>query len=228
VTVAAVLLFVSLGLDTLAVAVGLGLAGLARSRWASVGFTFALFEGLMPLVGLVIGRGLTNELGALAGYVAAGVLIVVGLLTVREALSGDEDKITVIPEGHRLLLTGLSVSLDEVAVGFSLGTLRVPLVPALIYVGAQAFVFTFIGLSMGRRIGARLGEMAELAAGVVLTLLGVALLVSQATGRQFPLPPTKMTRSSPSSPWPSVPLRVSVLIWKCFPISFEPSTHASR
>jgi putative Mn2+ efflux pump MntP len=185
VKIAAAMLFISLGLDTLAVAVGLGLAGLSRARWASVGLTFALFEGLMPLVGLLVGRGLTNELGALAGYVAAGVLIIVGLLTVRAALSEAEDRTTVIPEGHRLLLTGLSVSLDEVAVGFSLGTLRVPLAPALIYVGAQAFVFTFIGLSMGQRIGARLGELAEMAAGIVLTLLGVALLISQATGRVF-------------------------------------------
>lgn len=184
--IAAAILFISLGLDTLAVAVGLGLAGLPRARWLRVGLTFALFEGLMPLVGLLAGHTLTDELGDVAGYIAAGVLILVGLWTVREALSDTErDEAAVIPQGSRLLLTGLSISLDELAVGFSLGALRVSLAPALIYVAAQAFVFTFLGLSMGRRIGARLGEMAELVAGMVLTLLGVALLVSQITGRQF-------------------------------------------
>ena len=185
-TVAAAVLFVSLGLDTLAVAVGLGLAGVPRARWASVGLTFALFEGLMPLVGLVLGRGLTSALGSLAGYLAAGGLIVVGLLTLKEALSdNDEDEVTVVPEGGRLLLMGLSVSLDELAVGFSLGFVKVPLIPALIYIAAQALGLTFLGLSLGRRAGARLGERAELAAGIVLTLLGVGLLIGQVTGRQF-------------------------------------------
>ena len=183
--IATLLLFLSLGLDTLAVALGLGLAGLPRNRWLKVGITFAIFEGLMPVVGLLLGRGLSAALSEVAAYAAAIILIIVGLLAIREALSGDDNEgvsSAIADDNRRLLLTGLSVSLDEFAVGFSLGVLKVPLGLALGYVAAQAFAITFVGLWLGQRVGAHLGERAELISGVALTGLGVLLLVNQVTG----------------------------------------------
>jgi putative Mn2+ efflux pump MntP len=186
--IATALLFLSLGLDTLAVALGLGLGGLPRDRWLRVGLTFAAFEGLMPVAGLLIGQGLSAALGALAAYLAAGILVIVGLLAIREALGADDDD--AIPDvgamqGRKLLLTGLSVSLDELAVGFSLGVLDVPLGPALAYIAIQAFGVTFLGLRLGQALGARLGRRAELASGVVLTVLGIAIGLGEATGSRL-------------------------------------------
>ncbi len=185
---ATIILFLSLGLDTLAIALGLGLGGLPRRRWLTVGLTFAFFEGVMPVVGLLIGQGLSDVLGEVVAYLAALILIGVGILAIREALSGDDDDDDGVPTdltGRRLVLTGLSVSLDELAVGFSLGVLGVPLGLALGYVAVQAFALTFIGLALGGRLGRHLGERAELASGVVLVLLGLALLISEATGAHF-------------------------------------------
>ena len=184
---AAFALFFSLGLETVAVAVGLGLAGLPRRHWLKVGLTFALFEGGMPVLGLLIGQGLSATLGEVAAFLAAILLIGVGALAIREALTGDDDDHMTLPDitGRRLLLTGLSVSLDELAVGFSLGVLAVPIGLALAYITIQAFALTFIGLAAGGRVGRHLGERAELVSGIVLVLLGVALLISEATGAQF-------------------------------------------
>lgn len=189
--IATAIIFVSLGLDTLAVALGLGLSGLPRDRWLRVGLTFAVFEGLMPVVGLLIGQGLGAALGAIATYVAAGILVVIGGLEIKEAIldNDDDDAVSDLsPAAEKkrpLLLTGLSVSLDELAVGFALGVLHVPLGPALAYIAVQAFALTFVGLLIGQRLGKRLGERAELAAGVVLALLGVAIFVSEITGSHF-------------------------------------------
>ncbi len=190
--IALALIFFSLGLDTLAVALGLGLGGLPRARWLRVGLTFACFEGLMPIVGLLLGQGLGERLGGFATYAAAGILIVLGGLEIREALQSDDDNDDDVPEPpadaehqRSLLLTGLSVSLDELAVGLALGVLHVPLGPALAYIALQAFVVTFVGLRLGERLGKRLGERAELAAGVVLALLGLALLLSAITGKHL-------------------------------------------
>ncbi len=185
-SLAVLLLFLSLGLDTLAVALGLGLGGLPRSRRLRVGIVFALFEGGMPVVGLLIGGSLSAVLGNLAGIAAGVILIGLGGLTIREAWRGDDDDATAhvaaAMDDRRLLLTGLSVSLDELAVGFSLGVLRVPLGPALGYIALQAFALTFAGLALGGRLGPRLGARAELASGGVLLLLGLAFVAGKALG----------------------------------------------
>lgn len=192
--IATAIIFFSLGLDTFAVSLGLGLSGLPRARWPRVGLTFALFEGLMPVIGLLIGQRLGMLVGAVASYLAAGILVVIGGLEIKEAVMDDDDDDdddapgNAILTGERerpLVLVGLSVSLDELAVGFALGVLHVPLGPALVYIAVQAFALTFVGLLIGRRLGKRFGERAELAAGVVLALLGVALFVSEITGTHF-------------------------------------------
>lgn len=199
-------LFASLGLDTLAVAISLGIAGLARSQWVRVGLTFAFFEAVMPVVGLVVGQHLGRLFGEIAGYIAAGILIVLGTLEIREALveAGHENGGPTVmaaaagleseeldPAGLPTAVTatwratvvrGLSVSLDELAIGFSLGILHVPIAPALAYIALQAFSVTFLGLWLGGRVSARLGERAELTAGVILVLLGIALVLNEATG----------------------------------------------
>jgi putative Mn2+ efflux pump MntP len=186
--IATVILFASLGLDTLAVSLGVGISGLPRARWLRLGLTFAAFEGGMPIVGLLVGRWLGPNLGALAAYLAAGLLLAIGILAIREAL-GDDDLTDTVAEasmtGRSLLLTGFSIGLDELAVGFSLGVLGVSLGPALGYIAVQAFVLTIAGLFLGERVGARLGERAELASGIALSLLAVALIVNEATGVGF-------------------------------------------
>ena len=82
-----------------------------------------------------------------------------------------------------LLLVALSVSLDELAVGLALGTLRLPVVPVVIAIGAQALVVSLIGLRLGVALGARIGARATLAAGGVLCLLAVWVAVSNLVGR---------------------------------------------
>lgn len=185
--IATVVLFASLGLDTLAVAVGLGLSGLPRRRWLRLGLTLAAFEGGMPIVGLLVGQRLGPTLGAAATYAAAGILVAIGLLAVREAVSEapqtrDTPRSPEDEEARPLLLTGLSVGLDELAVGFSLGVLGVSLGPALGYIAVQAFLLTVAGLFLGERIGARLGTRAELVSGVVLVLLGLGIALNEVIG----------------------------------------------
>jgi putative Mn2+ efflux pump MntP len=85
-------------------------------------------------------------------------------------------------QGLSLVGLALSVSLDELAVGFSFGILRIAPAPALVAIALQALLFSLCGLWLGSRVGRALGERAELLAGVVLCLLGIALALGRLTG----------------------------------------------
>jgi putative Mn2+ efflux pump MntP len=186
--VLAALLFFALGLDTLAVAISLGVARLPRARWWQTAGVFALFEGGMPIGGLLLGAGLAGVLAEVAGYAAAILLIGVGVRELREVWTGDDDDDVaeaVTARDRPIVLTALAVSLDELAAGFSLGVLAVPVGPALLYVAAQAVAFTFLGLFLGERVGARLGSRAALASAILLVVLGGALLAGEILGVEW-------------------------------------------
>ena len=87
--------------------------------------------------------------------------------------------------GIAMLGLGLSVSLDELAIGFTIGLLRVPLVPAVVLIAAQAFVVSQLGFALGGRVAERVRENAERLAGVVLMALAALLLASKLLGFSF-------------------------------------------
>src|SRR5436305_151463 len=180
-------LILSLGLDTFALSTALGLAPLSLRARVRLALTFAVAEGLMPAVGLLIGRPLGEAVGRWDVYAAAALLIVTGLWMLREGLAEDDERsggderaqIMRLASAQGLSLAGLalSVSLDELAVGFSFGILRIAVVPALVAIALQALLVSLFGLWLGRRAGRALGERARTPAGAGLLLLGIGLAV---------------------------------------------------
>jgi len=173
-------LIVPLGLDTFAVAAALGALGLVPARRLRIAVMFAVFEAAMPLVGLALGAPLGRTIGSGATYVAAGILILFGLYTV--LVEEDEERLIRLtrPTGMAAVMLGISISLDELAVGFTFGLLRLPVVLVIGLIFAQAFVVTQLGLRLGSRLSERLREGMERAAGIALAVLGLVLLLEKA------------------------------------------------
>ncbi|HWE63942.1 MAG TPA: manganese efflux pump [Chloroflexota bacterium] len=179
-------LILSLSLDTFAVSMAIGIAPMAHGLRLRFAAACALAEAVMPLVGFVAG-GLVGRLGVVADWVSVALLLGAGLWIVREALEGDDEIVEALERaqqgGRALLVVALSVSLDELAVGLAFGTLRLPIVPVLIAIAAQAVVVSLLGLRLGAALGARAGARATLLAGLVLCLVAVGVGVTNVVGR---------------------------------------------
>jgi len=159
----------------------------------------------MPLLGLAIGYAASLLVSNVMHYIGPLLLIVVGVWELveetRERLEkrkvhsksplksdNGQSTATLVEKRNpwkRQLLLALSVSLDELAVGFSLGTVTVgrgvsPLLLCLL-IGLQGFLMTVLGLILGRMLRMRLRavkDWSELLSGVLLIGLGVWLLVT--------------------------------------------------
>ncbi len=210
------LLFVlPLGLDTLGVSIGLGIktrqreiakvvkSGLRFPGWLNTAILFSLAETLMPLVGLVIGFATSLLISSIMHFVGPLLLMGVGLSELIEEVRvypakkkgqrsdsiHDKRPVKEQFEWRRQLILALSISLDELAVGFSLGTIIVshasgrtihPIILCIL-IGVQGFLMTVIGISLGSMLRARLKpvkEWSELLSAVLLVGLGIWLLVT--------------------------------------------------
>ena len=75
----------------------------------------------------------------------------------------------------RLLVAGLALSLDNLVVGFALGTYRTSIAVAALVIGAVSVALSLIGLELGARIGRRAGDHGGQLAGLVLISVGIAI-----------------------------------------------------
>jgi len=178
---ALVLVAISLGLSNFAAAVGIGVSGIDARTRLRVGVIFGLFETGMPILGLVLGRSLATTLGHAAHWIGAGLLIATGGYAVIQAIRSParrDDQARATPAGlrtGRLIITGAALSIDNLAVGFALGTFHVSLALAAIVIGVVSVAMSLIGLELGNRIGARAGDQGELIGGLVLIGVGIAV-----------------------------------------------------
>ena len=170
-----------LGLDSFAVAAAIGAAGpVTAGQRLRISMIFVAFEAGMPLIGLTLGSSLARAIGDIADYVAAAAVIGVGAWML--AHSDDDEQAAgrlLATRGTAVIALGVSISLDELAIGFSLGLVRLPLIPVIIAIGVQALLAAQLGLSLGARISEHLRERAEQVAGVALILLGGILIVER-------------------------------------------------
>lgn len=172
-----VLFVLPLGLDTFAVAAALGVAGLPKQQRLKISLLLSGFEMAMPVIGLLAGHALGHAIGTAADYLASAALFALGawMLTSEEHDEAARVSALIANSGLALAALGVSISLDELAMGFTIGLLHLSIVLAVILIGAQAFLVAQLGLRLGARLGHAAREAAEKIAG--LALIGLAILI---------------------------------------------------
>jgi putative Mn2+ efflux pump MntP len=174
---ALLLVAVSLGLSNFAAAIGIGTAGVDARTRLRVGVIFGIFEAGMPVLGLLLGHGLAGDLGQAARWVGGGLLIATGGYALFQHRPGHRSGHAPDADGGlaRLAVTGLALSIDNIAVGFALGTYRISFALAAAVIGAVSITLSLAGLELGARIGAKAGQRGEIAGGLILITVGAAI-----------------------------------------------------
>jgi manganese efflux pump family protein len=183
--VAKLLAFVlPLGLDSFAVAAAIGATGAVGWRTRlRISVIFVIFEAGMPLIGLAAGAGLARIIGPVADYVAAAAVFALGAWMLLSARRDDDDGEPAArlagASGLTAIALGLSISLDELAIGFSLGLVRLPVAPVIVAIAILAVVASQLGLALGRALSERFRQHAEQVAGIALIALGGYLIAAR-------------------------------------------------
>lgn len=166
----------SAGLSNFGGAVGLGVLPITRRHRVEIALVFFAMEFLMPVLGLLLGARLAGGIGSRASLAAGLVLIGIGIYTLWETRRETRD-LTIPIRRRTVVLLAIALSLDNLVVGFGLGLLGAPVAVAAGFMGLSSLVLTIIGLELGRQLGKRVGERAELFSGSVLIAAGIFVLI---------------------------------------------------
>jgi putative Mn2+ efflux pump MntP len=177
------LLLVAVGVSADAFAVALG-KGLHMKTFdlrhaLAIALAFGGFQAVMPLLGWVLASQFARYITGVDHWIAFALLALIGAKMIWEAVHGgpdDEEDSDALPV-RELLVLAVATSIDALAVGISFAFLPVSIGPAVALIGVCTFVLSFVGVVLGRRVGARFGGPAEIAGGVILILIGTRVLL---------------------------------------------------
>jgi putative Mn2+ efflux pump MntP len=165
----------ALGMDAFSISLGMGMYRLRFKQMLNIGFTVGVFHILMPLLGMIAGRFLSEKFDAVASYIGGGLLLILGVQMIWSSLRKESESL-ITPVGFGLLLFALSVSLDSFSVGLTLGIYGARTLLVLICFGAGAMLLSWLGLIIGRRVQGWLGQYSEVLGGAILLFFSFRLL----------------------------------------------------
>ena len=185
------LLAIALAMDAFAVSIGLGaksqkkLSAYVLRLAVYAALYFGIAQGVMPLIGYLLGAVLLGWLATAAPWIGGGILILLGAKMLYEAFNGEVEAVLAgsfdenIQEkiNHRMMFTlAIATSIDAMAAGFTLNLLVVNAWLACLIIAIVTAVFGFLGIYLGKSSGTWLEDKAEILGGLVLIAIGIKVM----------------------------------------------------
>lgn len=173
---------VGLAMDSCAVSMTDGMNGknMSLGKTVIVALIFAIFQQLMPIIGYFVGQIFS---GFIHKYIPIIALIILGILGVKmlaDAIKNKNEseklgKITIL----MLILQAVATSIDALSVGVTfVGYTMSHMFFVTSLIGIVTFIFTFIGVQLGKRFGTIFDKDAQIVGGLILILNGIEIYVS--------------------------------------------------
>jgi len=165
----------ALGMDSFSVGLGMGMFSLRFRQIIMIAVTVGFFHVIMPLAGMFIGRFISNQFGELASHAGGLLLVILGITMFMTGLKGEAESL-IAPVGFGLIIFAVSVSLDSLSVGLTLGIYGAKTLLAVSLFGIMATLLTLCGLLLGRKAQGLLGVYSQVLGGSILLAFGSKLL----------------------------------------------------
>ena len=168
-----------LAMDAFAVSVGKGLTldRVEPSHALKAGVWFGGFQALMPIIGYLLGQSFSSIVVSIDHWIAFGLLVLIGLNMIREAIWGEEESQDSNFDVRHMLIMAVATSIDALAVGISMAFLGINIWLAAAIIGVITFLLSASGIYLGRTVGGKLGDKAGILGGIVLIAIGIKILV---------------------------------------------------
>jgi manganese efflux pump family protein len=142
-----------------------------------IGLFFGFFQGLMPVIGWLLGLSFKDYILAFDHWIAFGILCFIGVKMIIESLKKTDRKELEITSFWLILNLSIATSIDALMIGVSFAFLQVSLLKTVIIIGGVTLFISMVGFRLGKSLGSVFGRSAELVGGVVLIGIGIKILI---------------------------------------------------
>jgi len=162
-------------------AVALSFGSVQKLSWKEIfrmALLFGLFQGLMPLIGWLVGSSLQVFIEPVDHWIAFAILFFIGGKMIWQAFSEGEKKRSVDIRSITVLITlSIATSIDALITGVGFGFISVNILQAVIMIAVITFFVSITGAIMGEKTSFIPARWAEVAGGLVLIAIGVNVVL---------------------------------------------------
>lgn len=176
----------ALSMDAFAVSItkGITLNKINKQIAFKIAFFFGLFQGMMPFLGWFLGIRFESYIKSIDHWIAFFLLSFIGIKMILDAKEADNDILNTNEKynslysinNKELIILSIATSIDALAVGISFAFLNIDIVPICLSIGIITFLVCFIGVIIGKKIGAMFKNYAQIIGGIILILIGLNIL----------------------------------------------------
>ena len=167
---------VALSLDAFSLAIIYGTVINSKKTFLLISTIVGIFHFFMPLLGYLISNLLIVKIIPNTGIISFFVFLILGLEMITS--KNENDNLLNLSSIINILLFAFTVSLDSFSVGIAISSRNEPIMIPIIFFSVVSSLFTFTGLSIGKRINSLLGKYTNRIGGFILILLSIYYLLT--------------------------------------------------
>lgn len=175
-----ILIAIGLAMDASAVALVTATLGYVQSFGPGfrLVFYFALFQGVMPIIGWLLGRSFVQAISALDHWIAFLLLAFVASRMIQSGISSSQHQIKQDPtRGIKLVALSLATSIDALAIGLSMSVLKVWIFYPSLIIGIVTALLCMLAILTGKKLSTVLGKRMEIIGGLILLGVGIRIVI---------------------------------------------------
>lgn len=166
---------VSLSMDAFSLSLAYGTLNLNKNIISKLAIIVGVFHFFMPLIGMIIGTFITNVFPISPSILVFIILTFIGVQMILESFKKEEYKKSL--NIYELILFGFAVSIDSFSVGIGLKSINNNFVLCSSIFSICSFLFTYLGLILGKKINHIIGKTSTIIGGLVLICIGITYLL---------------------------------------------------
>ena len=176
-----ILIALSLSTDSFAVSLSNGMTIKKNSICYAfvIAASFGLFHGVMPFLGWFFEKSVSGYITGYDDWIVFGIILFFAVKMIYESFNSKKDnsKTSNTFNYKTILILSFATSIDAFAAGIRFSFLHVYIIYPVLILAFITFLLSFIGVCIGKKLGAILGKKVEIFGGFIMMMVAFEFIL---------------------------------------------------
>lgn len=164
----------SLSMDSFSLSLAYGTLNLTKKTIIVQSIIVGIYHFIMPTLGFLFGKKVLSIIPIKTNYIVFIVLFIIGIQMIIETFKEEKTNNLNI---KNMIIFGFAVSIDSFSVGIGLETIYPNVLISKLVFMIISFVFTYLGLMLGKKINNIVGRISTILGGLFLIIIGILYII---------------------------------------------------